>query len=211
MVQRLLSRIDLNDDELVVDVGAGRGALTIPLALAGVRVLAIERDHRMVADLQHAIESAGVADRVRIRRADLREVPWPREPYRVVASPPYALTTRLMARLLDDPDAGPYRADLLVQWEVARKRAAEPPQSLRSAAWAPWWRFELGEKVSREAFRPVPTVDSAWLTAARRDPPILPAELAPRFRNVLAPHWQEATQPDDGRSTPRGRPRSRRP
>jgi 23S rRNA (adenine-N6)-dimethyltransferase len=189
VVERLLARLDLDVDELVVDVGAGRGALTIPLARAGARVLAIERDRHMAADLQQQIVDAGVADRVQIRRADLRQVPWPREPYRVVASPPYALTTRLLARLLDDPRTGPDRADLLLQWEVARKRAVSPPSTLRSAAWAPWWRFELGERVPRRAFRPVPGTDSGWLVVTRRDPPVLPDHLAPHFREALEPHW----------------------
>lgn len=189
MVERLLARLDLRAHELVVDVGAGTGALTIPLALAGASVLAIERDRRWVAELQQRVEHAGVAGRVKIRRGDLRQVPWPRRPYRVVASPPYALTTRLLERLLDDPRTGPERADLLVQWEVARKRTAQPPTTLRSAAWAPWWRFELGEKVTRQAFRPVPATDSAWLTVTRRDPPVLPVELAPGFHQALQPHW----------------------
>ena len=190
IVDRLLARLDLHADDLVVDVGAGLGALTIPLARAGARVLAIERDRDMVTELQRRTEAAGVAGRVQIRRADLRQVPWPRRPYRVVAAPPYALTTRLFARLLDDPRAGPRRADLLIQAEVARKRAAQPATSLRSAAWAPWWRFELGEEVSREAFRPIPAVDSAWLAVTRRDPPVLPDHLAPTFREVLEPHWR---------------------
>lgn len=189
VVERLLARLDLRDDELIVDVGAGRGALTIPLARAGARVLAIERDRHMVADLQERLEGSGVAGRVQIRRGDLRQMPWPREPYRVVASPPYALTTALLARLLDDPRTGPDRADLLLQWEVARKRAASPPVTLRSAAWAPWWQLELGERVARQAFRPVPATDSGWLTVTRRDPPILPDHLAPRFREALEPHW----------------------
>ena len=194
VVDRLLTRLDLHEDELVVEVGPGRGALTLPLARAGVRVLAIERDRRFVAQLQQRIEQERLADRVRLRRADLREAPLPHEPYRVVANPPFALTTALLGRLLDDPDRGPTRVDLLLQWEVARKHAAEPPATLRSAAWSPWWRFELGEKVRRDAFRPVPAIDAGWLTIVRRDPPILPPSLAPGFSELLRPAWQRATQ-----------------
>jgi 23S rRNA (adenine-N6)-dimethyltransferase len=189
VVDRLLERLNLRADELVVDVGAGTGALAIPLARAGASVLAIERDRRWAAELQQRVERAGVAGRVQIRRADLREVPWPRRPHRVVASPPYALTTRLLSRLLDEPRRGPYRADLLLQWEVARKRAAQPPTNLRSAAWAPWWNFELGEQVPRQAFRPIPATGSAWLTITRRDPPVLPEHLAPGFHEALRRHW----------------------
>jgi 23S rRNA (adenine-N6)-dimethyltransferase len=190
VVDRLLGRLELCPDDLVVDVGAGRGALTIPLARAGVDVLAIERDPHLTRDLQAAVERAEVADRVRIRRADLREVRWPSRPYRVVANPPFGLTTALLARLLDEPSVGPTRADLLLQHEVARKRAAHPPSTLRSAAWAPWWSFELGERVPARAFRPIPAVDAAWLTIRRRDPAVLPPDLAGSFESLLRPAWE---------------------
>lgn len=190
VVARLIARLEPFDGELVVDIGAGSGALTIPLAQAGAKVLAIERDRRLVADLQRAVERGSLGSRVQLRRADLRSTPWPRGPYRVVASPPYGLTTRLLELLLDDPAQGPVRADLLLQHEVARKLATQPAASLRAASWSPWWEFELGERVPRDAFRPVPSVDSSWLTIHRRDPPLLPPRLSRDYREALRPLWQ---------------------
>jgi 23S rRNA (adenine-N6)-dimethyltransferase len=190
VIERLLARLDLTGDELVVEFGPGRGALTLPLARHGVRVLAVERDRRFVAALQQQLEREGLAHRVQLRRGDLREVPLPRGDYRVVANPPFGLTTTLLTRLLDDPERGPSRADLLLQAEVARKHAAEPPVALRTAAWTPWWRFELGESVPRAAFRPVPATDACWLTVHRREPPVLPARLARGFGETLRQAWE---------------------
>jgi 23S rRNA (adenine-N6)-dimethyltransferase len=207
VIARSLARLRLAEGDLVVEVGPGRGALTLPLARAGAHVLALERDRRFVAQLQERIEDEGVADRVQLRCADLRDAPLPRGPYRVVANPPFNLTTTLLGRLLDDPRRGPIRADLLLQWEVARKHASEPATALRTAAWAPWWRFTLGERVPRDAFRPVPKVDAAWLTIERRDPPILPAHLAAGFADTLRPAWQQATAARSGQRSSRGRPR----
>lgn len=208
VVDRLLARLDLGEGDLVVEFGPGRGALTLPLARAGVRVLAIERDRRFVAELQERIERERVADRVQLRRGDLRDVALPREPYRVVSNPPFGLTATLLARLLDDPGRGPTRADLLLQWEVARKHAAQPATTLRAAAWAPWWRFHLGERIPRAAFRPVPAVDAAWLTVERRQPAILPDHLAGGFAELLRPAWQDAAS--DAGSMPGGGQRRRR-
>ncbi len=107
----------------------------------------------------------------------------------MVSNPPFSLTTVLLSRMLDDPQRGPFRADLLLQREVAVKRAVEPPTSLRSAAWAPWWTFELGETVERHAFRPVPRVDAAWLVVRKREPPVLPAWLSSNFSALLRTVW----------------------
>lgn len=188
-IDRLIAAADMRTDELVVEIGPGKGALTLPLADAGARVVAIERDRVWATRLRARLEQSGVADRVEVIRADFRKAALPDEPFRVVSNPPFGLTTPLFAHLFDDPRRGPWRADLLVQFEVARKRADEPPTTLRSAAWAPWWRFRLGPTVSRMAFRPVPNVDTAVLVAEKRDPPVLPERLAPRMRHLLRPVW----------------------
>lgn len=190
VVDRLLPSLDLTPDELVVEFGPGRGALTLPLARAGVRVMAFERDRDWADGLRDRVRRERVADRVRVITTDLRRARLPREPYRVVANLPFAVTTDALGKLLDDPEAGPWRADLLVQWEVAVKRAASPPTSLRSAAWAPWWDLRLGDRVPRRAFRPVPAVDGGWLHVTRRAEPVLPTWLADGFAEVLRDAWQ---------------------
>lgn len=194
VVQRFLARAELSGDDLVVEFGAGSGALTVPVAATGAEVLAIERDPVWASRLRRRIAREDLGDRVRVLEADLRQVRLPERPYRVVANPPFGLTTALLGRLFDDPARGPWRADLLVQSEVARKRAADPPSTLRSATWAPWWTFEVGERVHRGAFRPVPRVDAAWLVARRREPPVLPVWLADGFGPALRTVWEPATR-----------------
>lgn len=190
VVKRIVQAVQPLPGQLIVELGAGRGALTIPLARAGARVLAVERDPAWVRRLRQNVAGAELGDRVTVLSADLRSVPLPTEEgYRVVSNPPFGLTTALFARLFDDPERGPWRADLLVQREVARKRATLPPPNLRTAAWAPWWIFEIGLTVPRSAFRPIPKVDAALLQVRRREPPVLPVWLAPRLRELLRPGW----------------------
>ncbi len=189
VVRLLVDAFEIESDQLIVEIGAGRGALTIPLARAGARVVAIEVDPVWSRGLEHMVRREDVEDRVTVVCADFRSWQLPGGGYRVVGNLPFALTTALLARLLDDPSSGPQRADLLVQYEVARKRSASPPQTLRSAAWAPWWTFHLGPRVPRTAFRPVPRVDAALLTVRRREPGVLPEWMAPQLRELLRPGW----------------------
>jgi 23S rRNA (adenine-N6)-dimethyltransferase len=187
LVRRLAATIDPGD--LIVDLGAGNGVLTLAAARAGARVVAVERDPVWAGRLAQRARDAGVGDRVAVVRGDLRDVTLPPSrwtgEWRVLASPPYQHTTSLLRRLLDDPERGPQQADLVLQWEVARKHAAAPPRTRLASVWAPWWELAVIERIPRSAFRPVPRVDSAWLRVRRRDPPVLRPDLAVSWERFL--------------------------
>ncbi len=127
---------------------------------------------------------------VRVVCCDALRYRMPRGPFRVAGSLPFGATTALLRHLLNDVDGGLRRADLVVQWEVAQKRAAVPPTSLLSTAWAPWWTFELGGRVPASAFRPVPSVDAAVLRIVRRDPPLLPERMATAYAGFVRTQWK---------------------
>ncbi|MEZ5258246.1 MAG: rRNA adenine N(6)-methyltransferase family protein [Ilumatobacteraceae bacterium] len=195
VVERFLDRIQICPGDLVVDLGAGAGALTIALLERGARIVAVEIDESAIADLRR--RCARLPDdakhQLRIVHSPIERFRFPREPYRVVANPPFGHSTAVLRRLLDDPTKGPYRADLVLQREVVRKRAASPPTSLASAAWAPWWTFEHGMVIDRRAFAPPPSVDAAVLHIERRELPVLPVWLAPGFAEVLRARWESGS------------------
>ena len=129
------------------------------------------------------------ASTIRVVNADVLRWPVPRTPFRVVGCIPFGMTTAVLRRLLDDPLVAVQRADLVVQAEVATKRATTPPATLLSTAWAPWWRFDRGRLVPAAAFRPVPHVDAAVLTIRRRTPPLLPNAMARRYAEFVREEW----------------------
>jgi 23S rRNA (adenine-N6)-dimethyltransferase len=176
--------------DLVVEIGAGRGALTYALARRGVRVVALEKDPHWAASLRREMVRRGLDDRVRVVRCDALDYRMPRRPYRVIGSLPFGTTTTILRHLLDEPDSCLVRADLIVQWEVARKRAVTPPSTLLSTTWAPWWSFEVVRRIPAAAFRPVPSVDAAVLCVTRRDPPLLPPRMAGPYASFVRRQWQ---------------------
>ena len=170
-------------------------------------MLAVELDPVWSGRLAQRVRDRGLARQVQVVRGDLLTIPLPTgERWRVLASPPYGLTTALLKRLLDDPQRGPDRVDLVLQLEVARKHAAQPPGTLLASTWAPWWEARVVERVPATAFRPVPRVDSAWLRVTRRAPDILRPELAPVWEALLRREWVSR----GGLTEPGRRPRSGR-
>ena len=178
--------------EVVVDIGAGRGACTHALARRGVEVVAVEHDPVWAATLRREVRRLGLTG-VRVVEGDALGLRLDRlakgRPYRVVGSLPFGVTTALLRHLFDDVERSPWRADLIVQWEVARKRAAVPPSTLVSTTWAPWWTFELVRRIPARSFRPVPAVDAGVLRVTRRTPALLPERLAGGFAEFVRREW----------------------
>jgi 23S rRNA (adenine-N6)-dimethyltransferase len=173
LAARIVADAGVTSAHRVVDLGAGTGALTASLAARGASVLAVELDDTLATGL--AERFAGMAN-VTVLRADLVDVPLPVTPYRVVANPPFGHTAAVLRRLLDSPAGGLERADVVVQWQVARHRVrvdAGEPADLLGATWGPWWRFGRGRRLPAACFRPRPSVDAAVLVVTRRDPPLV--------------------------------------
>lgn len=188
LAERWIEEAGLRADELVLEIGAGAGAVTLALARRPVEVVALERDPLLARSLRGRLAGIG-ARRVRVLEADARTIALPRRPFRVVGALPFGATTDILRRLFDDPTTPLERADLIVQWEVARKRAEHPPRTLLSTIWAQWWEFRLGRRIPASAFRPVPKVDAATLVVTRRDPPLLPPAIARAYAEFVRTRW----------------------
>ena len=198
--ERIVADLGFRPGDLVVEIGAGAGAFTGALARRGLRVIAVELDPLHARALRARFGDRGQGS-VRVVEADFLLLALPEEPFRVVGSLPFARTTDVLRRLLDDPGLPLARADLVVQWEVARKRAAAPPDTLLSSVWAPWWEIGLGPRIPAAAFRPIPAVDAGLLTIRKRRPPLLPLAMARPYARFVRARWPFA--PSDERDARR--------
>jgi 16S rRNA A1518/A1519 N6-dimethyltransferase RsmA/KsgA/DIM1 with predicted DNA glycosylase/AP lyase activity len=112
-------------------------------------------------------------------------VPLPAEPFRVVANIPFNLTTAIMRRLLDDPRAPFERADLIVELDVAWKRARSSPSTALGAYWGAWFEPAIVRRLDASAFSPPPAKDAAVLRITRRREPLVPADCAAAYRALV--------------------------
>jgi 23S rRNA (adenine-N6)-dimethyltransferase len=151
---RVVAAASIRRGELVVDVGAGTGALTRHLLLAGARVLAVEVHPGRARKLRELCPDATVVE------VDARDFRWPQRPFRVVASPPYALSSALLRTILAR-HSHLVGADLVLQRAVVRRF---------TGTWVPSgrWLLHAGLSLPRRAFHPPPQVDSAVLVIRRR-------------------------------------------
>jgi 23S rRNA (adenine-N6)-dimethyltransferase len=174
----------VRDGELVLDLGAGTGVLTAALRDAGARVLAVELDPVLAAQLRARFGAASVVE------GDAATLQLPRERFAVVANLPFASGTAILRHLLDDPRVPLSRLDAIVEWGLAVKRTRVWPSTVLSCYWGAWYELTLVRRISRDAFAPPPSTDAALLRAMRRTHPLIPTAEARAYRALLHDAFQ---------------------
>lgn len=197
ILARIVGAIDPGPDDFVVEIGAGRGALTFPLAERAGRVAAVEKDPDAVAFLlknprtnlevlEGDILAVDLPSLISARRGAARTV-------KLVGNLPYSISSPLFFKALDERSVFD-QAAFLVQKEVAEKVCARPggknygPLSIRLQA-----QFEARVvfAVKPGAFVPPPKVDSAFLTLVKRPEGMISDEEEPDFGRFLRASFRE--------------------
>lgn len=163
VADRIIAAADIAAGDIVLEVGPGTGVLTQRLADRSTRVIAVEKDRRLIGPLR---EKFAAFPNIEIIEADILEF----DPaaydlqaasYKLVANIPYYLTSHLL-RLMFERWPAPSRAILMVQREVAERIMAVPPDmNLLALSVQSYAHPSLVMRVSRGSFRPSPDVDSA--------------------------------------------------
>jgi 16S rRNA (adenine1518-N6/adenine1519-N6)-dimethyltransferase len=127
-VTKLVDSLDVRPDQAFLEIGPGRGALTVPLASRAARVVAVEIDRDLAGALPSRLPGVRVvqADFLDIDLADLLRDE--QRPVRVVGNLPYNVASPILFKLLHDADEGRLLEDatLMLQKEVADRLVARP-------------------------------------------------------------------------------------
>ncbi|GIP40691.1 hypothetical protein J31TS4_39710 [Paenibacillus sp. J31TS4] len=199
MVTEMIDLARLTQADHVLDLGAGTGALTVPLADRAGHVVAIENDPAFVRKLTNKL--AGRTNVV-VRLANILETAWPRKPFCVVANIPYAITTSILRELLDSPSVSLKRAVLLVEKGAAKRFTASPTADPSILAWRMRFSLRLVRTVPPGDFSPPPQVESAILLISQRQDALLSPNQQTRFRAFAAYALRQPQLPLDAALAP---------
>lgn len=203
ILDRIVVALDPAPDDMVIEIGPGKGSLTARLAPRVGRVIAIEKDERLVQQLGEwgkGKGERGLPDSVRIVSGDALELDWslvlaqtiPHAPFpiprfKVVGNIPYQITSPLIEKALTPPV--PSVIVMLVQKEVADRLTADPgghdygalTVGVRAVA-----RVERLFVVKAGAFAPPPRVDSAVVRFVPLAEPLVSNSERHPFRTFVA-------------------------
>lgn len=172
LLGRLADAAGVGPDDRVLEIGAGRGDLTLALARRAGEVCAVEIDGRLIPVLQERFQGM---PRVRIVHGDimaldLAQLMGAHQPFHVAANLPYYLTTPILTRLMK-ADLPVQSVSVMVQQEAAQRILAAPG----SAEYGPLAVLAAYRGQARAAltvparmFTPPPKVDSVFVTLPYR-------------------------------------------
>jgi len=182
VVQKILNAAEITNSDLVLEIGTGKGGLTEELRKKANRVIAIEKDHRLINDLKNTFREFS---NVEIIEDDvLKFDPYSiiHIPYKIVANIPYYITSHLLKTIFEKWPM-PELVVLMVQKEVAQRIVAKPPEmNLLALSVQFFAEPKIISYVSRGSFRPIPKVDSAIIRLVpRREARITDQEFREKF------------------------------
>ncbi|WP_155341037.1 16S rRNA (adenine(1518)-N(6)/adenine(1519)-N(6))-dimethyltransferase RsmA [Acrocarpospora corrugata] len=177
-VRKIVRVAGVTPEDVVIEIGPGLGSLTLALLAEVARVVAVEIDPVLAAQLPVTVAERAPehADRLSVLAADaLRIGPedLPVLPTALVANLPYNVSVPVVLHMLECLPS--LRSGLvMVQAEVADRLAAPPGSKIYGvpsvkAAW--YAEVRRAGPVGRNVFWPAPNVDSGLVSLVRRDPP----------------------------------------
>ena len=163
IVKKIISEIDPKENELIVEIGPGQGAITSLLLESNANLTAVEIDNRVIEDLQ-----ARFID-LHLMQADFLKLDLnqftnsSKQRIRVVGNIPYNITSPILFKLFEN-NTIVQDAVFMVQYEVAKRMTAKmgsEDYGILSVLLEYFGNTKLAFKVSPNVFYPKPNVYSA--------------------------------------------------
>jgi 16S rRNA (adenine1518-N6/adenine1519-N6)-dimethyltransferase len=186
IIAKIVTAAELTPEDTVLEVGPGTGNLTRALAMSGARIIAVEKDHRVIEDLNAEFSAAQIeiveGDILQFKPEDHGLI---EGEYKIVANLPYYITSHFIRTVFEE---WPQPSDMIimVQKEVAKRIMSAPPDmNLLALSVQYYAEPTIITHVSRGSFRPIPDVDSSVIRLTPKTEYALTAEKEELFFSLI--------------------------
>lgn len=164
IIDDIVKVANVNEDDLIIEIGPGLGSLTSKLADNAKKVVAIELDQNMIEILKERFSLYKNVEIIHgdIMKVDLKEIIGEEKNVKIVANLPYYITTPIVMKLLEE-DLKMKSITVMVQKEVGERFCAIPGGKEYGAITVSinyYSDSKIVLDVPKDNFNPIPEVDS---------------------------------------------------
>lgn len=163
-ISKLLSSIGIKENDIVLDVGAGKGVLTNELEKYCKNVIAYELDPSYYEILKHTFHDR---KNILLVNEDFTQVHLPKKPFKVFANIPFSLTADIVNKITSD-ESQLSEAYLFVQKESGDRFVGKPRNTQIATILSYRFNIEIIDSFQRGDFKPIPNVDIVLLKIVRK-------------------------------------------
>ncbi len=157
ILNKIVEATEIRNEDTILEIGAGLGFLTEELAKRAKKVIAVEKDSRLIAYLKK-----NLPENTAVREGDILKMTPLKGNYKVAANLPYYISSPIIRKFLGNNP--PSLMVLTVQKEIGERICARPPQMSKLAVFTQFHSEpEIIAKVPKSCFWPQPKVDSVVL------------------------------------------------
>lgn len=165
----IIKESSINPEDIVYEIGPGKGILTKELITRARRVVAIEKDKLLYKKLKEQFEGT---DNFALHNADFLKLNIKEHRYKIFANIPFNITSAIVRKILHAPNP-PLETYLILQKEAAEKFTGVPKTTQFSVLVKPWFMLKIVRSFRRTDFSPIPNVDVVMLHIQKRNPPLV--------------------------------------
>ena len=163
VVQKIIKETEIAKDDIILEVGPGTGTITIELAKKAKKVIAIEKDPKMVEILKETMKDFNNVEIVEGDILKIKNLKLKNKNYKIVANLPFYLTSPVIYQFLEAKEIAK-KIILIIQKEVAQRICVKSSKmNLLAISVQFYSQPKILGYISKGSFWPQPKVDSAIL------------------------------------------------
>jgi len=165
LIEDAIKQSNITQTDTVLDIGAGKGFITVHLLRNAYSVIAIEND----IDLsRYLIKKYSNAQNLVIETCDFRDFSVPKTPFKVVSNIPFGITSQIFKILMFENIEHFQGGSIILQLEAAKKILSEKVYNPFTVLYNTFFDLKLLYEISPTSFLPPPTVKSALLCIEKK-------------------------------------------
>lgn len=179
LVSQLVNQFSLDKNDLVIEIGPGKGIITQELVKRAGFVVAVEIDLYLVHFLQNNLKAKNFT----LYNQDFLQYQLPVLPYKVFANTPFSIEGKVIQKLLENSNP-PEDCCLVIRSELGKRLSSIKP-SMFAALHKPWFDFSIEYQFSRQDFRPIPNVNAVLFRFRKKSSPLLSWKLRTEYQDFV--------------------------